>query len=267
MGNAVYVLVAGGRRLELKRTMVVGRSTECDVVLYADQETSRKHARFLVTPEGVYVEDLESTNGTYVGSEPVSGKRLITDRDVVRVGATLFRVERLTVSSSAAFGRWEETTPALGMRRESAVAEATRPADIFDVLERVAMNAVQSADLDEAERVTAVHLQKLLLEARKGTHNSVHLVRAIRIATELARGSRSARWLNYLIELHDVLRMPMAKELVDLLYETAGSRRDFDRAALERYCGHLNLWLGTFEVQEQESTRRVQSLLPLLNTA
>ena len=48
---------------------------------------SRHHAAFVTTTRGWAVEDLGSTNGTYVNGEQVP-RAVLSDGDVVTVGAT-----------------------------------------------------------------------------------------------------------------------------------------------------------------------------------
>jgi pSer/pThr/pTyr-binding forkhead associated (FHA) protein len=52
---------------------------------------SRKHARLEATPTGLWVEDLESTNGTFVGGMPVTGG-WAQDGDTIAFGNVLARV-------------------------------------------------------------------------------------------------------------------------------------------------------------------------------
>lgn len=47
---------------------VAGRSDDVEIFL-GDVTVSRRHARFVVDDNGLYVEDLRSTNGTYVNAE------------------------------------------------------------------------------------------------------------------------------------------------------------------------------------------------------
>src|SRR5687768_5347665 len=50
--------------------VVIGRAAECDISVPAD-EISRRHALVKPTPEGLAVEDLGSSNGTFVNGRPV----------------------------------------------------------------------------------------------------------------------------------------------------------------------------------------------------
>jgi serine protease Do len=62
-----------GKTIELADTVLVGRGDDCDLVL-ADDKASRHHARLTATAEGtVTVEDLGSTNGTFVDGSRITG--------------------------------------------------------------------------------------------------------------------------------------------------------------------------------------------------
>jgi pSer/pThr/pTyr-binding forkhead associated (FHA) protein len=74
--------VAQSRRLD--RDLVVGRDPACDLVLSSNQ-VSRQHCRLRCPPGAVWVEDLNSTQGTRVNDEPVQLQRL-ADGDVLGVG-------------------------------------------------------------------------------------------------------------------------------------------------------------------------------------
>lgn len=66
--------------------VMIGRLASCDVTL-ADANVSREHAAFVREGAGWAVEDLDSTNGTYLNGERVTYARL-RDGDVVSVGAS-----------------------------------------------------------------------------------------------------------------------------------------------------------------------------------
>ena len=77
---------------------VVGRATtnDCPVV---DPTVSRQHAELRVTPEGVAVRDLGSSNGTFVNDAPVSAVGgLVRAGETVRFGQVGFAVSALTTA-------------------------------------------------------------------------------------------------------------------------------------------------------------------------
>ena len=79
----------GGRRFPLSfGEHVIGRDPDVEVRL--DQSTvSRRHARLVVTAEGVVLEDFVSKNGTFRGSERVTSPVRLADGDAIRIGSMI----------------------------------------------------------------------------------------------------------------------------------------------------------------------------------
>ncbi len=69
----------------------VGREG-CDVIL-PDPDVSRRHAAVRLLDNGVAVEDLGSTNGTFVNGVRLEAPKRLSPGDVVRVGETDLRYE------------------------------------------------------------------------------------------------------------------------------------------------------------------------------
>ena len=76
------------------RALTVGRGGQNDVPLDADDFASARHARFEPRRDGVWVEDIGSTNGTYVNGARLSQPRLLRPGDVIRIGQTDLRFDR-----------------------------------------------------------------------------------------------------------------------------------------------------------------------------
>jgi hypothetical protein len=68
--------------------VTVGRGGQNDLVLTDDDFASSRHARIEVRGDGVWVQDLDSTNGTFVNGTRVAGAQRLDAGDVLRVGAT-----------------------------------------------------------------------------------------------------------------------------------------------------------------------------------
>ena len=73
--------------------VTVGRGGQNDLVLGGDEFASARHARIEVRSDGVWVQDLDSTNGTYVNGSRVAGAQRLGGGDVLRVGETDLLVE------------------------------------------------------------------------------------------------------------------------------------------------------------------------------
>ena len=69
----------------------IGRSSASDIVLKSDDYVSGQHARLTRHGGVLYVEDIGSTNGTYVNNNRAVGATLLKSGDKVRVGSTTFR--------------------------------------------------------------------------------------------------------------------------------------------------------------------------------
>jgi pSer/pThr/pTyr-binding forkhead associated (FHA) protein len=71
----------------------VGRGGDNDVSVDGDEYASSHHARFEPRRDGVYVEDVGSTNGTFVNGIRLTRERRLAPGDVVRIGETDLRFE------------------------------------------------------------------------------------------------------------------------------------------------------------------------------
>jgi len=82
-----------GRRFEVESGEVTIGRERTDVLLDDDGEVSRNHAVVRQSSEGFEVEDLGSTNGTFVNEQRISEPTRLSSGDIVRVGQTRFDVE------------------------------------------------------------------------------------------------------------------------------------------------------------------------------
>lgn len=71
----------------------LGRSSASDIVLKNDDFASGRHAQLTRHGGLLYVEDLGSTNGTFVNGRKTVGATPLRHGDTVRVGSTTFRYE------------------------------------------------------------------------------------------------------------------------------------------------------------------------------
>jgi len=83
--------------LKADKQVIVGRSSELDMVLVEDM-VSRKHAKIVISGGKVTIEDLGSTNGTFVNGEKVKQARL-KEGDRILIGTSILK---LVVSTTAA---------------------------------------------------------------------------------------------------------------------------------------------------------------------
>ncbi len=93
MANAYFEFQVEGaaesRRFELTdetAEAVIGRSSECAWVVPSGA-VSRRHARVLRRGNDVTIEDLGSSNGTFVNGERLTGPRALRDQDRIQLGS------------------------------------------------------------------------------------------------------------------------------------------------------------------------------------
>jgi hypothetical protein len=80
----------------------MGRRSSCDLVLADDGEVSRTHAELeLIGEEWAVTDDGLSRNGTFVNGGRISGRRRLSDGDVVRLGKTVVEYRCPTEGSTA----------------------------------------------------------------------------------------------------------------------------------------------------------------------
>jgi pSer/pThr/pTyr-binding forkhead associated (FHA) protein len=81
-----------GDTLEVTAATVLGRDRGSGLRLDEDEFVSARHARIEPRGDGIWIEDLGSTNGTFVNGQRITAERL-QPGDVVRVGQTELRLE------------------------------------------------------------------------------------------------------------------------------------------------------------------------------
>jgi len=83
-----------GRQIPLSGTVLIGRDPSADVVV-EDAEVSTRHASFAPSEGGAVVEDLGSTNGTFVNGSRVESVQALALGDTIEVGTAGLLVKSL----------------------------------------------------------------------------------------------------------------------------------------------------------------------------
>jgi pSer/pThr/pTyr-binding forkhead associated (FHA) protein len=81
------------RTVKLSASMTVGRAPECELRL-DDTYASQQHARLFARNNSWFVEDLGSTNGTFVNDQKLVAPAMLQPGDKVRVGQTIVELRR-----------------------------------------------------------------------------------------------------------------------------------------------------------------------------
>ena len=89
--------------------LVIGRSRKCGLRLDGSAVSS-EHARIGVEGTKCWVEDLGSTNGTFVGGDRVSGRRMLEADEAIKVGSEFVVLPILSASDIAKLSAWTTDT-------------------------------------------------------------------------------------------------------------------------------------------------------------
>ena len=83
-----------GVEFPLADEMTVGRAAGCGIALPDDTFVSQLHARVFRRDGDLYIEDLGSTNGTYLNGKKVSAASVMRKGDHVQVGRTSLELQK-----------------------------------------------------------------------------------------------------------------------------------------------------------------------------
>jgi hypothetical protein len=84
---------ANPRTVRLSASMTIGRAPECELRV-DDTYASQQHARLFAKSNSWFVEDLGSTNGTFVNDQKLAAPAMLQPGDKVRVGQTIMELRR-----------------------------------------------------------------------------------------------------------------------------------------------------------------------------
>ena len=116
--------------------VTIGRAPECDISVPAD-EMSRKHALVKPTPDGLQVEDLGSSNGTFINNKRVQ-TGFLGPGDELRLDAVRF----ILVAPGMEIPNTTRESPASGLKPPSSVASNARLQMIAMALVAIALVSI-----------------------------------------------------------------------------------------------------------------------------
>jgi pSer/pThr/pTyr-binding forkhead associated (FHA) protein len=97
------VITSGSRKKQVVRLRgdetIVGRQHGCDLRI-PSPDVSRRHCRLAIRGDCLVVEDLASSNGSFINGVRIEGEELLRPGDVLAVGPISFRVEYALTTSA-----------------------------------------------------------------------------------------------------------------------------------------------------------------------
>ena len=84
---------SSGKSFDLGQELTIGRADKCHVIL-DDTYVSQVHARVFARGESYFIEDLGSTNGTYLNRKRVGGATELQRGDRVKIGKTVLEMRK-----------------------------------------------------------------------------------------------------------------------------------------------------------------------------
>jgi len=92
----VYLEIIGGpldgQTFSFRHSSVIGRESQGEIPIDLDNFISRRHARIIVEEPNCYLEDLNSTNGSFIGEQQVREKVQLANGQQFRVGRTVMEI-------------------------------------------------------------------------------------------------------------------------------------------------------------------------------
>ncbi|NNH76927.1 FHA domain-containing protein [Acinetobacter sp. ANC 5380] len=159
-----------GQEISIDRDMLVGRHQSADIVLQAG-EISRKHAAFLLKDQGLWLQDLNSSNGTFVNDLQIEHETLLKQGDIIQFASLKFSVlepvkdiARVVIESAAValepVVTETEVVPASEQPSEAVAVSETAAAQAEEVSKTVAQQMNDQGMPELKERDSSVQVSR-----------------------------------------------------------------------------------------------------------
>jgi signal transduction histidine kinase len=156
----VTIFQEGRKKQEVateKKSIVIGREAGCDIVL-DDRTVSRRHAEIKVGDDSGVLEDLGSSNGTFVNRERIDSHTLSAG-DAITIGSFGLKVRGHQTLGGESSGAIEIESPARGAAREETPGTGTSQTAIITALD--ARRIGRGEDVREGEIDRAAMMKRL----------------------------------------------------------------------------------------------------------
>jgi len=264
-----------GKRLPLVRgDFLLGRAPTCHLAI-DEMMVSRVHAKIVVTDDAVIVRDMNSTNGVFVNGSRIDRPTPLREGDTLAIGSAALSVigwdPGLGQAGSGESEAWEapRKQPAAaaeepnGDNPAAVRADRTRKADAFEQLGAIADRMLAAGRTDMAERSLAGHLKQVLEGARDGREVlAATLAVASSYAMKFAEAKGDGKWLDYVFELHLLVKRPLDASLMERTSTLLRRRVRFDRELFARYRAVLAKEERSMALSDRVLCAKIQAIDP-----
>ena len=158
-----------GQRFALNDdTLLIGRQE--DAAIYLDSlAVSRQHARIVRHDETYFIEDVGSSNGTYLNGQRISGKTPLTESDALQIGPYILNLCRDQPAAIAAKELTDQVVRAeVNAKSSNHTLYAQNPAYKLQVVLEIAQHLGRTLELDPLLSRLLEHLLRLFPQADRG---------------------------------------------------------------------------------------------------
>jgi class 3 adenylate cyclase len=206
--HPIVVIKQEGRRplyLQIREPVEIGR--ECDGILLADGQASRRHATLTPRNDSVVIEDLGSTNGTLLDGTRITSAVVLMAGSIVRIGDTVLQ---LVPDDSPAV---QAAPAAVGGSRSTIVAGGAPAPDAFGGAVRAAPSGpsdIRETSMDAVAR--AVEVAPPPLKAIEQDSGTITIVFSdIESSTQRATSMGDAAWMKVLSAHNGIIQRHVEK--------------------------------------------------------
>jgi hypothetical protein len=235
--NAPFWLVSDRRAVGLvPGQYVIGRGADVEIQLLSDPNVSRRHVRLSVTVDVVEVEDLGSSNGTYLDGKLVQHPLRMSVGSRLRVGAEEFELRRLRPA------RRKEaitTSPDIRIPRPGFVEDpsspdaATRQESPVDMVYDQVLALLDKGRVDDARRFVDPLLG--LLELGHRPLQPAALERVAVVALSFGQAANEGRYVDWVVAEHRRRGRLMGPRTVELFERALVAGVALEEEPLEAY--------------------------------
>jgi pSer/pThr/pTyr-binding forkhead associated (FHA) protein len=152
---------AGQRWTIQQESVILGRGTECDLVL-PERQVSRQHLKIKLIEDRYIAEDLDSKNGTWINGQPLKGERPLKDGDEIQLALVV----------KLAFVESEATAPLSFSSAAPSVGRLRLDRDSRRVF-------IGEQEIDPPLSLPQYRLLELLVDANGGVCTRDHVIEAV----------------------------------------------------------------------------------------